>query len=130
MFKLFINYWFCIKLIVLVFLNFKAELVDVLRKRRNRPEASDEDLGLPRSPTTPQGPKSHLVPQPTATLINVSSNRHSSSSVSAPGGGSDTEEDLSSTMGNNSYSYDTSKSLDETGNGFYLYLNSEGSNLR
>uniref|UniRef100_A0A1B0CKN7 Uncharacterized protein n=1 Tax=Lutzomyia longipalpis TaxID=7200 RepID=A0A1B0CKN7_LUTLO len=32
----------------------KAELVDVLRKRRNRPDASDEDLGLPRSPTTPQ----------------------------------------------------------------------------
>ncbi|XP_055856913.1 putative mediator of RNA polymerase II transcription subunit 26 isoform X2 [Episyrphus balteatus] len=32
----------------------KAELADVLRKRRNRPDASDEDLGLPRSPTTPQ----------------------------------------------------------------------------
>ncbi|XP_055907903.1 putative mediator of RNA polymerase II transcription subunit 26 isoform X3 [Eupeodes corollae] len=31
-----------------------AELADVLRKRRNRPDASDEDLGLPRSPTTPQ----------------------------------------------------------------------------
>lgn len=33
---------------------FQAELVDALRKRRNRPDASDEDLGLPRSPTTPQ----------------------------------------------------------------------------
>ncbi|KAL5287474.1 hypothetical protein ACFFRR_008396 [Megaselia abdita] len=34
----------------------KAELADVLRKRRNRPDASgsEEDLGLPRSPTTPQ----------------------------------------------------------------------------
>ncbi|XP_059608635.1 uncharacterized protein LOC132256312 [Phlebotomus argentipes] len=32
----------------------KAELVDVLRKRRIRPDASDEDLGLPHSPTTPQ----------------------------------------------------------------------------
>lgn len=28
--------------------------MDALRKRRNRPDASDEDLGLPRSPTTPQ----------------------------------------------------------------------------
>ncbi|XP_037814943.1 putative uncharacterized protein DDB_G0277255 isoform X2 [Lucilia sericata] len=32
----------------------KAELADVLRKRRNRPDASDEDLGLPRSPASPQ----------------------------------------------------------------------------
>ncbi|XP_068145734.1 LOW QUALITY PROTEIN: probable serine/threonine-protein kinase tsuA [Drosophila tropicalis] len=32
----------------------KAELTDVLRKRRNRPDASDEDLGLPRSPASPQ----------------------------------------------------------------------------
>ncbi|GAB0096417.1 hypothetical protein DMENIID0001_119230 [Sergentomyia squamirostris] len=32
----------------------KAELVDVLRKRRNRPNASDENVGLPRSPITPQ----------------------------------------------------------------------------
>lgn len=34
----------------------QAELADVLRKRRNRPDASgsEEDLGLPRSPTTPQ----------------------------------------------------------------------------
>ncbi|KAH8237298.1 hypothetical protein KR038_009372 [Drosophila bunnanda] len=31
-----------------------AELTDVLRKRRNRPDASDEDLGLPRSPASPQ----------------------------------------------------------------------------
>ncbi|XP_061401016.1 serine-rich adhesin for platelets-like [Musca vetustissima] len=31
-----------------------AELADVLRKRRNRPDASDEDLGLPRSPASPQ----------------------------------------------------------------------------
>ncbi|XP_030246144.1 uncharacterized protein LOC115565232 [Drosophila navojoa] len=32
----------------------QAELTDVLRKRRNRPDASDEDLGLPRSPVSPQ----------------------------------------------------------------------------
>lgn len=32
----------------------QAELTDVLRKRRTRPDASDEDLGLPRSPSTPQ----------------------------------------------------------------------------
>ena len=34
----------------------QAELADVLRKRRNRPDASgsEEDLGLPRSPSTPQ----------------------------------------------------------------------------
>lgn len=32
----------------------QAELTDVLRKRRNRPDASDEDLGLPRSPASPQ----------------------------------------------------------------------------
>ncbi|ALC41105.1 CG30015, partial [Drosophila busckii] len=32
----------------------KAELTDVLRKRRNRPDASDEDLGLPHSPVSPQ----------------------------------------------------------------------------
>ncbi|XP_046865408.1 ras guanine nucleotide exchange factor P isoform X2 [Drosophila willistoni] len=35
-------------------LSFTAELTDVLRKRRNRPDASDEDLGLPRSPASPQ----------------------------------------------------------------------------
>ncbi|XP_017078537.1 mucin-17 isoform X2 [Drosophila eugracilis] len=35
-------------------LSFAAELTDVLRKRRNRPDASDEDLGLPRSPASPQ----------------------------------------------------------------------------
>ncbi|KAJ6647105.1 hypothetical protein Bhyg_02325 [Pseudolycoriella hygida] len=32
----------------------KNELVDALRKRRPRPDTSDEDLGLPRSPITPQ----------------------------------------------------------------------------
>lgn len=34
--------------------------MDVLRKRRNRPDASDEDLGLPRSPITPQRKKSAI----------------------------------------------------------------------
>ncbi|KAH8280524.1 hypothetical protein KR018_009067 [Drosophila ironensis] len=41
-----------------------AELTDVLRKRRNRPDASDEDLGLPRSPASPQrraGGGNHLT---------------------------------------------------------------------
>uniref|UniRef100_A0A1A9W3N9 DUF4739 domain-containing protein n=1 Tax=Glossina brevipalpis TaxID=37001 RepID=A0A1A9W3N9_9MUSC len=36
-----------------------AELADVLRKRRNRPDASDEDLGLPRSPVSPQRRATH-----------------------------------------------------------------------
>lgn len=42
------------KLIPCIFPFFQAELTDVLRKRRNRPDASDEDLGLPRSPASPQ----------------------------------------------------------------------------
>lgn len=36
------------------FFHSQAELVDALRKRRPRPDTSDEDLGLPRSPITPQ----------------------------------------------------------------------------
>lgn len=31
----------------------QAELADALRKRKSRSDASDEDLGLPRSPSTP-----------------------------------------------------------------------------
>lgn len=33
--------------------HFQAELADALRKRKSRSDASDEDLGLPRSPSTP-----------------------------------------------------------------------------
>ncbi|XP_037952190.1 putative uncharacterized protein DDB_G0277255 isoform X2 [Teleopsis dalmanni] len=57
----------------------KAELADVLRKRRNRPDASDEDLGLPRSPASPQRRaeqqrKSSATVQYTTTPANVSNN--------------------------------------------------------
>lgn len=37
----------------LFFFIFQAELADALRKRKSRSDASDEDLGLPRSPATP-----------------------------------------------------------------------------
>lgn len=52
----------CINLFVCVFF-LQAELADVLRKRRNRPDASgsEEDLGLPRSPTTPQRNESKIT---------------------------------------------------------------------
>lgn len=42
---------------------FQAELADALRKRKSRSDASDEDLGLPRSPSTPprNGGHHHVV---------------------------------------------------------------------
>ncbi|XP_031629728.1 putative uncharacterized protein DDB_G0282133 isoform X3 [Contarinia nasturtii] len=39
----------------------KAELADALRKRKNRSDASYEDLGLPSSPATPPRNGSHVV---------------------------------------------------------------------
>lgn len=36
-----------------MFCVLQAELTDVLRKRGLRPETSEEDLGLPQSPVTP-----------------------------------------------------------------------------
>lgn len=39
-----------------------------MRKRRNRPDASDEDLGLPRSPTTPQRKDNNAINQSEGSL--------------------------------------------------------------
>uniref|UniRef100_A0A1B0FAX8 DUF4739 domain-containing protein n=1 Tax=Glossina morsitans morsitans TaxID=37546 RepID=A0A1B0FAX8_GLOMM len=52
----------------------KAELADVLRKRRNRPDASDEDLGLPRSPVSPQRRSTHHVIADKTDLYKTASN--------------------------------------------------------
>ncbi|XP_017106856.2 serine-rich adhesin for platelets [Drosophila bipectinata] len=56
----------------------KAELTDVLRKRRNRPDASDEDLGLPRSPASPQ----RRAAGGTSSRNNSGVSHHQTSSVS------------------------------------------------
>ncbi|KAH8274623.1 hypothetical protein KR026_008308 [Drosophila bipectinata] len=55
-----------------------AELTDVLRKRRNRPDASDEDLGLPRSPASPQ----RRAAGGTSSRNNSGVSHHQTSSVS------------------------------------------------
>lgn len=39
----------------------QAELADALRKRKSRSDASEEDLGLPRSPSTPPRSGNHQV---------------------------------------------------------------------
>lgn len=84
--------------------SFQAELVDVLRKRRNRPDASDEDLGLPSSPTTPQR----------------KANESEGSLSFLSTGSSDFDDDLSN-FGNLSSSYshkisfDSSRNSDEVG---------------
>lgn len=39
----------------------QAELADVLRKRKSRSDASDEDLGLPHSPSTPPRNGIHTI---------------------------------------------------------------------
>lgn len=39
----------------------QAELADALRKRKSRSDASDEDLGLPRSPSTPPRNDHHVI---------------------------------------------------------------------
>lgn len=47
----------CVSLVV----DDQAELADVLRKRKSRSDASDEDLGLPHSPSTPPRNGLHAV---------------------------------------------------------------------
>lgn len=87
---------------------FQAELVDVLRKRRNRPDASDEDLGLPSSPTTPRKAN------------------QSEGSLSFLSTGSSDFDDDSSNFGNisssysNKISFDSSRNSDEVGEYFYF----------
>lgn len=118
LFDYIIDFWFkflllllnYIKLLIYVyyFILIQAELVDALRKRRPRPDASDEDLGLPRSPTTPQ--KKHR-----STMMNQSEGSLSLLSIIS----SDMDEDSTFGAGNSSNysknSSDMSRNLDDVG---------------
>ncbi|XP_055317166.1 bromodomain-containing protein DDB_G0270170 isoform X2 [Sitodiplosis mosellana] len=58
----------------------KAELADALRKRKSRSDASDEDLGLPRSPSTPpRNGSHHVVDGQMNSTNNVGRHQHHSS---------------------------------------------------
>lgn len=56
-----------------------AELADALRKRKSRSDASDEDLGLPRSPSTPPRNGGHHVVDGQINSTNVGRHQHHSS---------------------------------------------------
>lgn len=58
---------------------FQAELADALRKRKSRSDASDEDLGLPRSPSTPPRNGGHHVVDGQINSTNVGRHQHHSS---------------------------------------------------
>ncbi|XP_055390289.1 uncharacterized protein DDB_G0283357-like isoform X2 [Condylostylus longicornis] len=80
----------------------KNELFDVLRKRRNRPDTSDEDLGLPRSPATPQR-KDLTTTITTSSTANSSTNAQNQSEISSlsllSAGSSDIDDEISSNYG-------------------------------
>lgn len=58
----------------------QAELADALRKRKCRSDASDEDLGLPRSPSTPpRNGNHHVVDGQINSTSNVGRHQHHSS---------------------------------------------------
>lgn len=56
----------------------QAELADALRKRKSRSDASDEDLGLPRSPSTPPRNDHHVIDDTSnsSTGTGIRSNQH------------------------------------------------------
>lgn len=93
-------------------------MADVLRKRRNRPDASDEDLGLPRSPITPQRQKNAInQSEGSLSLLSMVSSElddESSTSVIAAADGSSGAANSSIASGKWSSSQDTSRnSTDE-----------------
>lgn len=57
----------------------QAELADALRKRKSRSDASDEDLGLPRSPSTPPRNGNHHVVDGQINSTNGTRHQHHSS---------------------------------------------------
>lgn len=61
------------------FWTFQAELADALRKRKSRSDASDEDLGLPRSPSTPPRNGGHHVVDGQINSTNAARHQHHSS---------------------------------------------------
>lgn len=77
--------------------------MDALRKRRTRPDASDEDLGLPRSPTTPHRKQRSIMNQSEGSLSllsMVSSDMDDEPLAESTGGG-----------GAHSFSYTSSKMI-------------------
>lgn len=60
------------------FLCPQAELADAVRKRKSRSDASDEDLGLPHSPSTPPRNDHHTVDgtRNGSAATGIRSNRH------------------------------------------------------
>lgn len=64
--------------LVCAFVYLQAELADALRKRKSRSDASDEDLGLPRSPSTPPRNGGHHVVDGQMNSTSNGSRHHSS----------------------------------------------------
>ncbi|XP_037916981.1 nuclear pore complex protein DDB_G0274915 isoform X1 [Hermetia illucens] len=98
-------------------LGLKAELFDVLRKRRNRPDASEEDLGLPRSPTTPQR-KERTVNQSevsSLSLLSMASSELDDELTASPNysGGDKLANSSFSSSGRYSTSFEMSRNSDE-----------------
>ncbi|KAG4069073.1 hypothetical protein HA402_008384 [Bradysia odoriphaga] len=108
----------------------KAELVDALRKRRPRPDTSDEDLGLPRSPITPQR-KENAINQSEGSLSllsMVSSDMDDESSVGfGNSGAGDTSAHQISFTSSRFSSQNTSRSSDEVD--LDMSITSNGSRL-
>lgn len=77
----------------------------MLRKRRTRPDASDEDLGLPRSPSTPQ--KKERGP-----MVNMNQSEGSLSMLSM---GSSDMDDADSSFSMTKFSSDMSSNSQEAG---------------
>lgn len=112
----------------------QAELADALRKRKSRSDASDEDLGLPRSPSTPPRNDHHVIDgnSNSSTGIGIRSNHHhlhSSLGLLSMASSESYDECSQSFLSASKSLYDTSGKIQALGDEFFpgMSLNVNGS---
>lgn len=112
----------------------QAELADALRKRKSRSDASDEDLGLPRSPSTPPRNDHHVIDgnSNSSTGTGIRSNHHhlhSSLGLLSMASSESYDECSQNFLSTSKSLYDTSGKFNAVGDEFFpgMSLNLSGS---
>lgn len=112
----------------------QAELADALRKRKSRSDASDEDLGLPRSPSTPPRNDHHVIDgnSNSSTGTGIRGNHHhlhSSLGLLSMASSESYDECSQSFLSTSKSLYDTSGKFSAIGDEFFpeMSLNGSGS---
>lgn len=112
----------------------QAELADALRKRKSRSDASDEDLGLPHSPSTPPRNDHHVIDgsSSSSTGTGIRGNHHhlhSSLGLLSMASSESYDECSQSFLSTSKSLYDTSGKFSAIGDEFFpeMSLNVSGS---